>query len=408
MRVPFSHEISLKLAIVFALTVILYRCSPQLETNENETQALRDRLTITFVDDSLSRNFQTVEVCGFSADELKFLKQSEFTQEKWQAFFKVFVASSEEKSSKQELGLLGDYTIDECLRFQPRFALMRGVSYNARVDFSELDDPSLRDSRPMKASFLLPENSATPTTFVTSVYPSAAILPENLLKFYIQFSAPMSRGLAYQNIRILDRGGSVVEKAYVEIEPELWDFEQRRFTLLFDPGRIKRGLRPHDEMGAPLQAGKKYTLVIDSAWQDGKGVGLKKTFEKKFEITSADRRSPKHTKWEIISPAKGARSPLKLILDEPLDSALLLRFITVLDDEGLEITGKIDFDDDEQVWLFQPDQPWKAGEHRLKISSRIEDLAGNTLMFLFDEDLENPSTGVKTEFVELPFLISDN
>ena len=44
-----------------------------------------------------------------------------------------------------------------------------------------------------------------------------------------------------------------------------------RLTLLLDPGRIKRGVRPLEEIGGALQVGRTYTLVIDDAWPDAKG-----------------------------------------------------------------------------------------------------------------------------------------
>jgi len=41
------------------------------------------------------------------------------------------------------------------------------------------------------------------TTIVAQVYPSATVLPENQLKFYVQFSAPMSRGPPLGPVRTL-------------------------------------------------------------------------------------------------------------------------------------------------------------------------------------------------------------
>ena len=108
-------------------------------------------------------------------------------------------------------------------------------------------------------------------TVVESVYPSAEILPENLLRFYLQFSAPMSRGEAYTHIRLLDAAGRAVADPFLELNEELWSGDGRRFTLLFDPGRIKRGLKPREEVGPVLEAGKSYTLVIDRQWPDAQG-----------------------------------------------------------------------------------------------------------------------------------------
>src|SRR5438105_1654786 len=78
----------------------------------------------------------------------------------------------------------------------------------------------------------------------------------------------MGRGAAYHHIRLLDATGRPVDAPFLELEEELWSNDGMRFTLLFDPGRIKRGLKPREELGPVLGAGKSYTLVIDGAWPD--------------------------------------------------------------------------------------------------------------------------------------------
>jgi hypothetical protein len=94
-----------------------------------------------------------------------------------------------------------------------------------------------------------PSGTPRPATLVESVSPSAEVLPENLLRFYFQFSAPMSRGEAYSHIRLLNAAGRAVADPFLELNEELWSGDGRRFTLLFDPGRIKRGLKPREEVG---------------------------------------------------------------------------------------------------------------------------------------------------------------
>ena len=104
------------------------------------------------------------------------------------------------------------------------------------------------------------------------VYPSRDLLPENLLQFYIFFSAPMSRGEAYRRITLLDIAtGKIVDAPFLELDEELWSPDGTRFTLVFDPGRIKRGLKPREEVGPVLEAGKSYSLVIDRQWLDALG-----------------------------------------------------------------------------------------------------------------------------------------
>ena len=51
----------------------------------------------------------------------------------------------------------------------------------------------------------------TAPTVVTQVYPTADRLPENQLKFYLHFSAPMSRGDVYKHIKLLDDKGKPLD-----------------------------------------------------------------------------------------------------------------------------------------------------------------------------------------------------
>ena len=79
----------------------------------------------------------------------------------------------------------------------------------------------------------------------------------------------MSTGDNYRHIHLLDAAGKAVESPFLEIDQELWDPECRRFTLFIDPGRIKRGLKPREDLGPVLEEGKAgFTLVIDRAWAD--------------------------------------------------------------------------------------------------------------------------------------------
>ena len=68
-----------------------------------------------------------------------------------------------------------------------------------------------------------------------------------------------------------DRKDKPLDLPLLELDQELWDREGQRLTVLFDPGRIKRGVLPRDEVGSALFEGSAYTLVIDSKWHDANG-----------------------------------------------------------------------------------------------------------------------------------------
>ena len=62
-------------------------------------------------------------------------------------------------------------------------------------------------SSPDEWTFEVPEADAVAATVVEEIYPTADVLPENHLKFYLHFSAPMSRGEAYLRVHLLDEAG---------------------------------------------------------------------------------------------------------------------------------------------------------------------------------------------------------
>src|SRR5262249_37612013 len=159
------------------------------------------------------------------------------------------------------------------------------------------------------------------------------------LRFYIHFSAPMSRGEAYRHIRLLDSSGRPIEDPFLELGEELWSTDGRRFTLLFDPGRIKRGLKPREEVGPVLMAGRSYGLLVDPGWLDANGSPLKPGPRKASRTVPADETSPDPKTWTVRPPAAETRGPLEVHFPEPLDRALLDRLIAVRDASDQPVAG---------------------------------------------------------------------
>jgi hypothetical protein len=240
---------------------------------------------------------------------------------------------------------------------------------------------------------------------ITQIYPSADRLPENQLKFYIHFSAPMGRGEAYRHIHLLGKNGQV-DRPFLELGEELWDPAMRRFTLLFDPGRIKRGLKPREEVGAVLEEGHDYTLVIDRDWPDALGRPLAGETRKSFHVLPPAGAPLDTATWRIESPAAVSRSPLTVRFPQPLDHSLLERMLWITDASGQKIAGAIDILDAETCWQFAPTEPWRAGQYQLVADVELEDLAGNSIARAFDVDVFDPvQAHVETNSVAVPFEV---
>ena len=80
------------------------------------------------------------------------------------------------------------------VRFVPGFPPSPGVTYVARAAW--VRDV---DGRPSSHS---PAATPRPTTKVTAIYPTSDRVPANLLKLYIEFSAPMSDGEAERRVHL--------------------------------------------------------------------------------------------------------------------------------------------------------------------------------------------------------------
>ena len=96
-----------------------------------------------------------------------------------------------------------------------------------------------------------------------------------------------------------------VELPFLEIDQEMWDAESKRLTVLFDPGRIKRGVKPLEDIGPAIESGHSYTLVIAGAWQDAQGAPLKNEYRKAFRVTDADRAPIDTARWTVLSVKAG-------------------------------------------------------------------------------------------------------
>jgi hypothetical protein len=257
-------------------------------------------------------------------------------------------------------------------------------------------------------TFTVARRTAHDRTAITAVYPTADVLPVNQLKLYVHFSAPMRTGDASAHARIIDEGtGQAVRDAFYSLEDELWDPAQTRLTLLFDPGRIKRGLRPHEELGLPLHKGRRYRLVLDAAWRDANGDTLSEGFEKRFAVAAPDRKAPRVATWQVSTPREGTLDTLIVALGEPMDEALLERLLVVRDSAGHSAAGRRVVGRGETQWQFVPGTPWRAGRYVLDVGTDLEDLAGNNLRRLFDTDLGDRAAPAleREDRVRLPIIV---
>lgn len=287
-----------------------------------------------------------------------------------------------------EISLLGSYqSTKNGIIFEPLVPFTRGLSYTVWLRNKRLGEVTI------------PSLGAGDKPTLLAIYPSQDSLPANLLKIYLHFSRPMREGQSLTYISLVKNNVDTLPGVFLNLQPELWNADRTLLTLWLDPGRIKRDLQPNKRLGAPLQARGNYQLVVSADWPDEQGALLGKKTVKPFLVTHRDSLSPMPAYWTLRRPEASSSQPLKVNFGESLDYALLTETMHVVDKANKPVQGQWQLSNEEKGATFTPGSVWRAGQYRLKIEGRLEDLSGNNLNRPFDRDL----TGKKLSATFRPF-----
>jgi hypothetical protein len=202
----------------------------------------------------------------------------------------------------------------------------------------------------------------------------------------------MAEGSADGHVVLRDESGQEIPGALFSMTPELWDSHRRRLTVLLEPGRIKRGLRPNREAGAPIREGISIALAIEPLMKDSRGACLAAGAQRTYRVTAAVRTRIDPATWHVQWPSDPA-SDLVVDFDRPLDRTLVARYVTLVDTNGRPVPGTRTQNADSTQWRFRARAPHTAiapiDRWRLRIDTRLEDLAGNSVRRPFDRDLQD-------------------
>jgi hypothetical protein len=309
----------------------------------------------------------------------------------WASVFNVYAGSADAPA------MLGSYSVEGgTLLFRPRYPLAAGVKYRA-----VFHQPG---RTPIERSFDGPTRLTAPATRVERVYPSADVLPSNTLRLYVYFSAPVSRGEVAARLHMLDGTGKELKDVLLPGQ-ELWDPNNQRLTMTFDPGRIKRGLESNSKMGPPIAEGQRYTLVIDRGWPDAQGLPLAADYRKDFRGGPPVRVPPTPKQWKVTPPRAGTSAPLVVEFGRSMNYPLLQRMLQVAGPGG-RVAGTIAVDGNEATWRFTPRVPWTAGAYQLTVDADLEDVSGNRIDQPFDIDVfEKVTEHLTARTVSVPFSV---
>jgi hypothetical protein len=344
----------------------------------------------------------SIKVVGLSSRDVAALRERPRTADEWHAVFRVTVPRDGANGGAPQLDMpavAGTYAVtDDAIVFTPMFGLDPGRRYAAI--YTGPDGTRVTDV------VSLPKPVVNPTTIVDHVYPSGDVVPANQLRLYVHFSAPMGMKGGLDYIRLLDADGRVVKDPFLPVDAEFWNADRTRFTMFFDPGRVKRGILPNEQMGRPLTAGRRYTLVVSRDWSDAQGLPLKEEFRRTFSVGPADLKALDPARWEIRPPMAGGRAPLVVTFPEPLDHGLLVRALGVSTAAGAPVTGDAAIDNGETRWSFTPREAWVTGDYRLIVLTILEDQAGNRIGRAFEIDqFDRVDHSAQPESMTIPFHV---
>lgn len=206
------------------------------------------------------------------------------------------------------------------------------------------------------------------------------------MRLSLSFAEPTAPGVL-KRLSLRTADGALIAQPF--LSQELWSPDAKTLTLLLHPGRVKSGLRAHDEAGRPLHRGDQVSLILD-------GVSLKS-----WCIGPARAAAPDPRRWVILAPQADTRGAMVVAFDAPID-AQAIGYLAVVSMRGDKVRGHSTLAAGERVWQFATESPWREGPYRLLVHPRLEDPQGNAIGGRFEQKAGAGSPNTTTP-VELQF-----
>ena len=213
-----------------------------------------------------------------------------------------------------------------------------------------------------------------PASRVVLVQPSGPEVPANLLRISIRFAAQVE-GPLLPRLTLLRADGRQVQEPF--LAQELWSPSGKILTVMMHPGRVKTGLKAHDEKGPILLVGDDVVLALD-------GVPIKR-----WSVGPADQTGPIASAWKVSSVRAESKQALVVALDGPIDGRDA-DYLAIADVRDRRVAGRAQLTNGESTWTFTPSSPWRPGAYKLVVRGTLEDPAGNRLGSHFETSIHSP------------------
>jgi hypothetical protein len=321
----------------------------------------------------------TVRVEGLPRTALAHLATRGLAAGEGERVLRVVVAPAD--TSRESAGALpaawGTWAVtDDALVFQPRHAPAPGTTLTAQFDgdaFAALAGGMAVADATLAVDIAARDRVAR----VLGATPGGDAVPQNLLRFYVTFSRPMSLRGAGEHVRLRRADGTLVPDAFASPADGLWDPSRQRLTLIVHPGRVKSGLALGDTLGPVLVEGERITLEVDARMRDADGAPLREGFARSWTVVAAKRGALDPAQWQLHAPTQGERA-LRLRLPDTLDAEVAARALEVVDARGARVAGTWSLSPGERELAFAPERAWRSRQrYELVVASFLEDVSGN-------------------------------
>jgi hypothetical protein len=118
----------------------------------------------------------------------------------------------------------------------------------------------------------------------------------------------------------------------------------------------------------------------------------------------SDHRQPQIDEWKMEFPKIGSLDPLIIRFGESLENAIAMRGMQLYF-QGAAMEGEFSLREQESECAFQPVNAWRIGVFELRVSSTMEDLAGNSLRKPFEIEMTDGERPLKDGYLSRRFQL---
>lgn len=208
-----------------------------------------------------------------------------------------------------------------------------------------------------------------------TIHPKSPVWPENILRFHLAFEFPMDTEFALRFVDLFRASGERVHGAFVDLPNGLWTTDQKVLTILFHPGRVKRGLRANIDLGRAIQEGERLAIRVSGGMRDAYGNRLGKDVW--FEFTTGPAVLTSFEKIQMTYRVNGndQETAIRIPSDRPIDWLSARSSLFARDANGAEVPVLVE--DDTVGLLLRPESAWPHGTIYVSAGEKLEDSCGN-------------------------------